>query len=189
MYCFDNNVSHFKGIVFSNSTFCSLGPGGILIDKVFCADRPGSGMIGDERILLDLSQAVNREVMQTKFFPCILPGSKMLDMSSCTLYSGYTLLRLQGLVSSTDYILDYSCISERVAASLAGNAMAGWGYGTSFLTQLRTSHSKPITRICNRLKWSSSRGGGHDAPEGHSGTSSRQDDLYQCPPRSDSNLV
>jgi hypothetical protein len=106
-----------------------------VVHASFCADSNIAWPVAD-RCLTHLS--------------CILPGSKMIDLAAPRILSSSHLLRLQGVLPSLDFKLDYDCVSERTGADMAGNAMSGHCFGNAVITLFTNSRFKPRTRISGK---------------------------------------
>ena len=123
----------------------------VSVDKLLC-ELSGSGQHNGKDVFGDLSQALQRGSFKVGHLPCILPGGKLLDFARASILSGTHRLRLQGIVDTVDYKLDYSVVSDNIKCDLSGNAMSGWCFATSLLVQMATSHTRP-SRICKKLSF------------------------------------
>ena len=110
----------------------------------------GSGLSKGRKVYLDSSQAADRKPWCCGHLSCILPGSKMIDLAAPRILSSSHLLRLQGVLPSLDFKLDYDCVSERTGADMAGNAMSGHCFGNAVITLFTNSRFKPRTRISGK---------------------------------------
>ena len=120
-----------------------------VLDVMYCQHDIGCGKTIDGKcIFIDSSQALPRQAVGFDFVPCILPGSKVVDLAQCRILSGSHVLRLQGVLDTIDCKVRYGCTSERVQSDLAGNACAGWSFGSALISSFGSVkvHTAPMRR-------------------------------------------
>ncbi len=128
----------------------------VVCDECLCCHGTGIAAFNGKRIFGDVGQALPRTKMNFDSLPCILPNAKIVDFEKCELISGPYLLRIQGVVPSLDFSIDYGSIGHKLACDMAGNAMNGWCIGCTTVVQMTTSVAKPRYRIRRSLSFSAS---------------------------------
>ena len=117
------------------------------MDKVHCKPSGSGRTSSGEKVFLNLSQAVNRDVATIGGLGCIHPGAKFIDLEAGTIIHGATLMRLQCIASSLDYELDFFSFSEKLLADMGGNACNGLSYAKALVASFATSVTAPKYRI------------------------------------------
>ncbi len=104
-----------------------------------------------ERVFLDSTQALPRRPYCSGVLPTILPNCKIINMATQEIVHPQRLAQLQGILPTHDISINYSSLSVRVLADMAGNAMAGRSFSMSSMCVFRTSGTPPSVRLNLRL--------------------------------------
>ena len=106
-----------------------------VVDKVVSNGR-GDGL-DENGEQLDSTQALPRRPYCSGFLPAILPNCKIINMATQEIVHPQRLAQLQGILPTYDISINYSSLSVRVLADMAGNAMAGWSSSMSSMCVFR----------------------------------------------------
>ncbi len=122
-----------------------------VVDKVVSNGR-GDGLDENgEQVFLDSTQALPRRPYCSGVLPTILPNCKIINMATQEIVHPQRLAQLQGILPTYDISINYSSLSVRVLADMAGNAMAGWSFSMSSTCVFGTSGTPPSVRLNLRL--------------------------------------
>ena len=122
-----------------------------VVDKVVSNGR-GDGLDENgEQVFLDSTQALPRRPYCSGVLPTILPNCKIINMATQEIVHPQRLAQLQGILPTYDISINYSSLSVRVLADMAGNAMAGWSFSMSSMRAFGTSGTPPSVRLNLRL--------------------------------------